>query len=125
MTLILFDQDWHQCYRAGQWSWVQIGGGSKTTRVITAYQPVNPGWHTKGELVWDQHTQYFEARGESLNPYTMFCADLVSLLWQWKHSGDKIDLLGDFNKNVYNGGIATALAGDELGMHVIMFGCWV
>ncbi len=26
----------------GRWSWVQMGGGGKTTRVITAYQPVNP-----------------------------------------------------------------------------------
>jgi hypothetical protein len=44
----------------------------------------------------------------------MFCADLFSLLWQWKHSGDKIILLGDFNENVYTGVIATALSLHEL-----------
>ncbi len=47
----------------------------------------------------------------------MFCADLFSLLWQWKHSGDKIILLGDFNENVYTGVIATALSLDDLQMY--------
>jgi hypothetical protein len=47
----------------------------------------------------------------------MFYADLVSLLWQWKHSGEKIILLGDFNEKVYTGDIATALSQDELRMY--------
>jgi hypothetical protein len=100
----------------GRWSWVWIGGGGKTTRVITAYQ-INPRWLTKGETFWDKHTRYFEARGEIQSACAMFCVDLVSLLWQWKHSGNIIVLLGDFNKKVYSRGIATALASDQLGMH--------
>jgi hypothetical protein len=94
----------------GQWSWVQIGGGSNTMRVITAYQLVNHRQRTKGETVWDQHISYFEACGEIQIPRAMFCADLVSFLWQWKHSGDKNILLGDFNENVYTGDIATKLS---------------
>jgi hypothetical protein len=101
----------------GQWSWVQTGSGGKTMRVIMAYQPVNLRQWTKGKTVWDQHVRYFEARGEIQTPWAMFCADLVSLLWQWKHSGDKIILLGDFNENVYTGDIATALSQDEFWMY--------
>jgi hypothetical protein len=26
----------------GRWCWIQIGGGGKNTRVVTAYQPMNP-----------------------------------------------------------------------------------
>jgi hypothetical protein len=47
----------------------------------------------------------------------MFCVDLVSLLWQWKHSGNEIILLEDFNENVYTRDIATALSQDGLQMY--------
>jgi hypothetical protein len=47
----------------------------------------------------------------------MFCADLVSLLWKWKYSEDKIVLLRDFDEYVYTGDIATVLSQDNLWMH--------
>jgi hypothetical protein len=50
------------------------------------------------------------------NPRAMFLLDLISLLRWWKAEGDKILLLGDFNKNVYTGHIAMALLGDKLRM---------
>jgi hypothetical protein len=46
----------------------------------------------------------------------MFQSDLISLLRQWKHAGDKIVLLGNFNENVYTGDLATALSRDNLRM---------
>jgi hypothetical protein len=101
----------------GRWSWVRIGGGGKTSRVITTYQPCNPRWRTRGETVWDWHLRYFEPCGEIRNPQNMFWSDLISLLRQWKHAGDKIVLLGDFNKNVYTGALAVVLSSDDLHMH--------
>ncbi len=65
-------------------------------------------------MVWDQHSQYFEARGEIRDPRSMFRLDLVSLLRWWKADGDEIVLMGDFNENVYSGQIAGSLAGDDL-----------
>jgi hypothetical protein len=47
----------------------------------------------------------------------MFWSILISLLQQWKHAGDKIVLLGNFNKNVYTGALAAALSSDNLCMH--------
>jgi hypothetical protein len=45
------------------WSWLRVGGGGKTTRVIMAY-PVRPNKYTRGGTGWDQHVWYFEAWGE-------------------------------------------------------------
>jgi hypothetical protein len=53
----------------GRWSWMYVGGGGKQTHVILAYQPCNPKRRTtRGETVWDQHTRYFEVRGEVRDP---------------------------------------------------------
>ena len=86
----------------GRWSWLHVGGGGKTTRMIEAYQPCALGKHrTMGKMVWDQHHQYFEARGEIRNPRTMFKSDLLSLLRQWKAASDEILLIGNFNESIY------------------------
>ncbi len=66
--------------------------------------------------MWEQHTRYFKARGEVRNPRQMFLVDLLSLLWQWKAVGNKILLIGDFNKNVYTGTLAEALLRDNFRM---------
>ncbi len=93
----------------GRWCWLYIGGGGRTTQIITAYQPCKPGRNKKGGTVWEQHTRYFEARGEVRNPRQMFLVDLLSLLRRRKVAGNKILLVRDFNKNVYAGMLAEAL----------------
>ncbi len=94
-----------------------VGGGGKLTRVIVAYQPCSPkNRRMMGETVWDQHLRYFESRGESQDPRSMFHHDHISLLHQWKGAGDEIMLLGDFNKKVYSGSIACSLSLEELCM---------
>ena len=100
----------------GRWSWIRVGGGGKTTLVITAYQPVRPNKNTCGGTVWDQHVWYFEARGEIRNPRAMFQSDLLSHLRMWKETGDEILLLGDFNEDVYTGQLASSLSGEFLRM---------
>jgi hypothetical protein len=53
----------------GHWSWMYVGRGGKQSRVILAYQPCNPKRRTtRRETLWDQHTWYFEARGEVRDP---------------------------------------------------------
>ncbi len=84
-------------------------------RIIVTYQPFSTRKKkTMGEMVWDQHLRYFEARGEIRNPRVMFQQDLISLLPRWKAAGDKILLMDDFNENVYSGPIALALSEDKL-----------
>jgi hypothetical protein len=46
----------------------------------------------------------------------MFQSDLLSLLCLWKAAGDDTLLLRDFNKDVYNGHLASALSGNYLRM---------
>jgi hypothetical protein len=102
----------------GCWSWMYVGGGGKQMRIVAVYQPCNPKQRTTvEETVWDQHSCYFEARGEIQDPRTMFKLDFLSLLCPWKAPGNKILLIGDFNKNVYTGLLATALVGEDLQMH--------
>ena len=46
----------------GRWSWLHVGGGGKSTRLIVAYQPcgiANQSRRTRGETVWAQHAWYF------------------------------------------------------------------
>jgi hypothetical protein len=81
----------------GHWSWIYVGGGGKSTRMIVVYQPCvhSVSWRsTRGETVWDQYTRYFEARGEIRNPQLMFLLDLLGLLRRWKAAGDLILLWG-------------------------------
>jgi hypothetical protein len=85
------------------------------TRIIVAYQPCGTRKRKMmGEPVWDQNLRYFEARGEIRDPRVMFRHNLISLLCQRKAAGDKVLLMGDFNKIVYSGPIALALSEDEL-----------
>jgi hypothetical protein len=76
---------------------------------------------TRGETMWDQHTQYFDVRGEVRDPRTMSKLDLLSLLRHWKASGDEMLLISDFNENIYSGALATALASDNLCMSELCY----
>ena len=105
----------------GRWSWICVGGGGKTTLVITAYQPVRPNKNKSGGTVWDQHVRYFEARGEVRNPRVMFQSDLLCHLLMCKESGYEILLLGDFNEDVYTGQLALSLSGEFLRMKEVCY----
>jgi hypothetical protein len=105
----------------GRWAWVRVGGGGKSTRIITAYQPCDPKKKTMGETVWDQHTRYFEALGEIRNPRVMFKSDLLNLLCAWIVTGDEVLLFGNFNEDVYSGALAGDLARDEFRMTELCF----
>jgi hypothetical protein len=100
----------------GWWAWLRVAGGGEQTCIVTAYQPCGLQKGTTGQTAWDQHTRYFEARGEVWDPRTMFKSDLLSFLWECNSAGDEVLLFGDFNENLYSGSLATRLAGEELRM---------
>jgi hypothetical protein len=88
---------------------VYVGGGGKMTQIVTAYQPCDTKKQpTMGEMVWDQHTRYFEAQGGIQDFWTMFKLDLLSLLCRRKTWSDEIILMGNFNKNVNTGPLAAS-----------------
>ena len=77
----------------GRWCWIKLGGGGKTTRIVTAYQPCDPGKDTAGETVWDQHQRYFEARGDGRSPRTIFLRTLLHSFFCGKQVVRKLSYL--------------------------------
>ena len=98
----------------GRWCWQLIKKGDKTTRVVVAYQPGEPGRDSKGYTVFEQHQRYFEARGDFRSPRTIFFQQLISQLLLWKAAGEEIILCGDFNENVYDSRLGKRLALPDL-----------
>ncbi len=54
-----------------------------------------------------------------MQPRLIFQADLLNLIRIWKTTGDGIILLGDFNKNVYEGKYALDLLGNKFRMSAL------
>ena len=104
----------------GRWSWVSLHGGSTTTRIISAYLPRRPNKHSKGRTVWEQHSRYFEGRGDMRYPATIFIEDLLRLIKPWITSGDHVILAIDANQDVYSGKLARELATEPINMTCLM-----
>jgi hypothetical protein len=98
----------------GRWCWIQLGSGAWKTRIAMAYQPSNSGRSSAGMIVKDQQSRYFCARGDARSPRTIFFEQLITQLLLWKAIDNDIVLLGDFNKIIYMGRLATRLAADDL-----------
>ncbi len=96
-----------------RWCWFCAGSGSKKTM---AYQPSNSGLSSTGTTVKDQHSRYFCALGNARSPCTIFFEQLVSQLIIWKSDNNDIVLMGDFNKNIYNGRLARRLSQEDLNL---------
>ncbi len=102
-------------YGLGQWCWMKVGSGEKKTWIVMMYQPSGTGTtNSAGTTVREQHKQYFEARGDIRPARIIFFDQLIAQLIIWKATNSDIILLGDFNKNVYTGCIATRLAQPDL-----------
>ncbi len=89
-----------------------------------AYQPSgssNP--NLAGTTVWEQHEQYFEARGNLRSARSIFFEQLIAQLVVWKTTDADIILLGDFNENVYTGRIAKRLVQADLNFSKQCLGC--
>ena len=104
----------------GRWSWVSLSGGSTTTRIISAYFPRRPNRNSKGRTVWEQHSRYFEGKGDMRYPSTIFIEDLLGLIKPWTTSGDHVILAMDANQDVYSGKLSQELATEPINMTCLM-----
>jgi hypothetical protein len=104
----------------GRWSWISLSGANTTTRVISAYLPRRPNRHSKGRTVWEQHSRYFEGKGDMRYPSTIFIEDLLRLIRSWISSGDHVMLAMDANQDVYSGKLAQELATEPINMTCLM-----
>jgi hypothetical protein len=98
----------------GRWCWICLGSGLRKTQIVMAYQPSNSGRSYASMTVKDQQSRYFCAQGNAHSPRTIFLEQLIAQLLLWKSIDNDIVLLGNFNKNIYTGRLATRLAADDL-----------
>lgn len=103
-----------------RWSWIKLGRGTRTTRIISAYLPCKPGKTARGRTVWEQHLRFFQARGDFRNPSTLFIDGITTLIRQWRQVGEEVILLIDSNQDVYKGPLAASLAQTGLDMRCLM-----
>ena len=93
-----------------RWSWIKLGMGAQTTRIISGYLPCKPGKTSRGRTVWEQQARYFQARGNFKYPSMIFIKDMTSLVTLWHRAGEEVMLLIDSNQDVYTGPLAKALS---------------
>ena len=70
----------------GKWTYLKISNAYKTVQVVMVYRPCVPsnirrrGKDREDGTAWEQHNEYFRARGEERDPLEMFDYDpLVDL----------------------------------------------
>ncbi len=111
-------------YGLGQWCWMKVGSGDKKTQIVMAYQPPGSSSSNSASItVWEQHKQYFQARGDLRSAKAIFFELLIPQLVVWKTTDADIILLGDFNENVYTGQIAKCIVQADLNFSKQCLGC--
>ena len=93
----------------GRWTWLKLGSGRPTTRVICGYLPCKPGRSSRGRTVWEQQQRYFESKGDFRYPSTIFVEDIIGAITKWRQEGEQVILAIDANQDVYNGKLASSL----------------
>ena len=77
----------------GRWSWMKVGTGEHSTRIISAYQPCNmactstsdsTGKMQQSKMVWAQRVWYLRKRGIFHNPRKAFRCQLLTQLKHWR-----------------------------------------
>ncbi|KAL3803357.1 hypothetical protein HJC23_009321 [Cyclotella cryptica] len=93
----------------GRWSWIQLASGGVLHAIISGYLPCKPGKQARGRTVWEQHSRYFQARGDFRYPSTILIEDLTNQILEWRKAGEEVLLCIDSNQDVYTGPLAIAL----------------
>ena len=111
-------------HHLGRWSWLQVGSGSVSTRIVSAYLPCNSKaaqWSKKQRrrTVYNQHRRYFRSIGDNRCPRTIFVDHLALQIKQWKAAGENVLLFVDANSDVYDGILAKALNADDINMREV------
>ena len=105
----------------GRWSWIQVGAGEVSTRIVVAYLPCYTPPSPNGkdhrlQTVYNQHGRYFRSMGDNRCPREIFVDHLGQQLAIWKAAGEQILLFCDANSDVYNGILAQRLRKDDIRM---------
>jgi hypothetical protein len=64
----------------------------------------------EGHTVWEQQSQFWQAKGEFCDPVDIHITNLVSFMHQCRSAGEEVVLAMDVNQDVYTGKLAKALA---------------
>ena len=104
----------------GRWSWIRVGTEFRHTRLLCGYLPCKPGKTARGHTVWEQHSRYFQAKGDFRSPSEIFIDDLANQVSIWRTSGDEVIVCVDANQDVYNGALAVRLARPDTDLRCIM-----
>jgi hypothetical protein len=105
----------------GRWSWIQVGAGEVSTRIVCAYlpcftRPSSDGKDQWLQTVYNQHGRYFRSMGDNRCPREIFVDHLGQQLAIWKAAGEQILLFCDANSDVYTGILAQCLLNDDIRM---------
>ena len=105
----------------GRWSWMQVGAGQVSTRIVCAYipcssKPSNDSKTLRYQTVYNQHSRYFRSIGDHRCPRTIFVDHLGKQIALWKAAGEQVILFTDANSDVYRGILAKRLNEPDIRM---------
>jgi len=67
-------------------------------------------------MVYSQRWQFFDLKGDKINPHQAFLWDFEAALRTWREAGDKLIIFIDMNENYETGAIDEMLCSDGLDM---------
>lgn len=102
-------------HKLGRWSWMQLGAGQVSTRIVSAYLPCTTKLTScegdlKYETVYNQHSRYFRSIGDNRCPRTIFVDHLAQQIAIWRSAGEQVLVFTDANSCVYRGMLAKRLS---------------
>jgi hypothetical protein len=105
----------------GRYSWVQVGTGTVSTRIVSLYIPTTTKVSMNDDkqrrmTVYNQHRRYFRSIGDFRCPRAILVDHIGTLIALWIAAGEQVLLFTDANSNVYRGNLATCLASDDIRM---------
>jgi hypothetical protein len=105
----------------GRYSWVQVGTGTVSTRIVSLYIPNTTKVSVNDDkqrrmTVYNQHRRYFRSIGDFRCPRAILVDHIGTQIALWIAAGEQVLLFTDANSDVYRGILATRLASDDIRM---------
>ncbi|KAL3798647.1 hypothetical protein ACHAWO_003199 [Cyclotella atomus] len=98
---------WLRPSRARRWSWMQVGAGQVSTRIVCAYLPVAPSRRVTPNSSLPNRLQSTQSILRSVGdhgcPRTIFVDHLGQQIALWKAAGEQVIVFTDANSDVYSG----------------------
>jgi hypothetical protein len=105
----------------GPYSWVQVGAGTVSTRIVSLYIPntTKVSVHDdkrKRMTVYNQQRRYFRSIGDFRCPRSILVDHIGTQIALWIAAGEQVLLFTDANSDVYRGILAHRLLQDNIRM---------